>query len=113
MCDDYGAVVAGAHSFVVEREGSIIGLLVLVERADGLLLDNVAVDPAHQRRGLGDRLLTFAEGEARRLGYPALDLYTHAAMTENLAWYRRRAYRVHRRVRERGYDRVYMRKELG
>ena len=39
-----------------------------------------------------------------------LDLYTHALMVENIAWYRRRGYLEPARVREKGFDRVYMRK---
>lgn len=40
------------------------------------------------------------------------DLYTHALMHENIAWYARNGYAETARVREKGFDRVYMRKAL-
>ena len=52
-------------------------------------IDNIAVDPARQGQGLGRRLLDHAAREARRRHLPAVELYTNAAMTENLAMYAR------------------------
>ena len=89
-----------------------MGRLVLIRQADGLLLDNVAVHPDHQGRGFGRRLIDFAEADARRQGYEALDLYTHELMTENIGMYRALGYAETGRRIEHGYPRVYMRKRL-
>lgn len=97
-------------------------MLILTDSATGFLgcylegdeakLGYVAVDPDRQGRGYGGRLMDLAEAEARRLGYGALDFYTHERMTENIALYGARGYEETGRRRVRGYDRVYMRKTL-
>ncbi len=112
MLDDYAAVIANHWVFVLSEAGAVIGALVLIRQADGLLLDNVAVHPDHQGRGFGRRLIGFAEAEARRRGYQALDLYTHELMTENIGMYRALGYQETGRRVEHGYPRVYMRKRL-
>lgn len=112
MLDDYANVIASRRVFVVRSGATIVGVLVLIETADGILLDNVAVDPRHQGRGLGRRLIDFAEREARSRGYAALDLYTHESMRENVTLYRALGYTETGRREERGYRRVYLRKSL-
>jgi N-acetylglutamate synthase-like GNAT family acetyltransferase len=65
---DYAAlVVLGAVSVAVDGE-AIVGVLVLRPQPTSLLLENVAVDPAGQGRGIGRRLIAFAEQRARELG---------------------------------------------
>jgi len=112
MLDDYRQVVRDHRVWAIESGGEVVGAVVLMEKGDTLLLDNVAVMPSRQGEGLGRRLIRRAEAEARRLGYDSLDLYTHERMTENLAMYARNGYvEIERRV-ERGFPRVYMRKRL-
>lgn len=104
---DYAAIVSRGEASVAVRADQIIGMIVLVAEADCLLLENVAVLPAEQGRGVGTRLLEFAEARARDLGLPAIRLYTNEAMTENLAYYRRRGYVETHRAQEHGLRRVY------
>jgi GNAT superfamily N-acetyltransferase len=112
MLDDYAARIAeGAVSVLVE-DGAIIGVLVLLPEPDHLLLDNVALLTSHAGRGLGRRLMAFAEAEARRRGYAEIRLYTHALMHENIAMYPHLGYIEYARGRQAGYDRVFMRKRL-
>jgi GNAT superfamily N-acetyltransferase len=40
----------------------VVGLIVLIEEADHVLVENVAVDPGRQGEGIGRALLAFAEG---------------------------------------------------
>jgi len=56
--------------------------------------------------------MTLAEGEARRLGFTAITLYTNARMSENIRLYERLGYTETGRKTEQGYDRVYMQKSL-
>jgi ribosomal protein S18 acetylase RimI-like enzyme len=113
MLDDYaGLIDAGAVS-VFETDGAIAALIVLMPKPDHLLLDNIAVRPELQGQGLGRRLVAFAEGEARRLGYSDLRLYTHEKMTENIALYTRLGFSETGRGRDAGYDRVFMAKPIG
>ena len=50
-----------------------------------LSLDNVAVAGNFQGKGIGRRLIDFAEAEARRRGFGEIRLYTHQTMHENIA----------------------------
>jgi len=112
MLQDYASVIERHAAFVAELDGEIIGLLVLVQTESGTLLDNIAVHPTHQGKGLGRRLLALAESEARARGALQLDLYTHECMTENIAMYTALGWRETGRRTEHGYQRIYMRKAL-
>ena len=112
MLDDYAQVVRDHRAWVIDDGGRVVGVLVLMDKEDGLLLDNVAVLPECQGEGIGRRLIEHAESEARRLGHRHLDLYTHERMTENIAMYGRIGYEEVERRTERGFPRVYMRKRL-
>lgn len=112
MLDDYAALIARGAVSVLEADGLIAAIIVLLPKPDHLLLDNIAVRPDRQGQGLGRRLIEFAEAEARRLGYPELRLYTHEKMTENIALYRRLGFEGTGRGHQAGYDRVFMTKRL-
>ena len=114
MLDDYAALIdAGAVSVWQEGGGPIAAIIVLLPKDDHLLLDNIAVHPGHQGKGLGRQLIAFAEAEARRLGYGELRLYTHQMMTENVALYTRLGFVETGRGHDAGYDRVFMTKHRG
>jgi ribosomal protein S18 acetylase RimI-like enzyme len=93
-------------------DGAIVGLLVLVVYPGYLLIENIAVQPSAQRRGIGSRLLLLAEDEARANGLSEIRLYTNEGMTENLAFYPRHGYRETRRAEENGFRRVFFSKVL-
>jgi ribosomal protein S18 acetylase RimI-like enzyme len=112
MDDDYPARVAEGAVWVLERDDIVAGILVLLPGRDHLLLDNVAVAPAHKGHGLGRQLVAFAEAEARRRGLDELRLYTHVTMTENQALYRRVGFEETHRAEQAGLQRVFMRKQL-
>jgi ribosomal protein S18 acetylase RimI-like enzyme len=113
MFDDYGALIAaGAASVLEAPDGTIAAIIVLLPKADHLLLDNIAVRRDRQGQGFGCRLIAFAEAEARRLGHSEVRLYTHETMTENIALYTRLGFAETGRGRDAGYDRVFMTKRL-
>ena len=113
MLDDYAASIAAGHVHVATDDlGAVLGLVVLIPESDAMLLDNVAVDPALRGAGVGRCLIQFAEAEARRVGLPAIRLYTHEMMTENIALYGRYGYRETHRAEEKGFRRVFMTKAL-
>ena len=112
MQDDYVALIEERRVHVIERDGRVNGVLVLIPEAESLLLDNVAVSPESQGLGLGREMLQFAERVAINAGYPAIRLYTNAAMTENIALYSRIGYVETHRAEEKGLRRVYMTKAL-
>ena len=112
MDDDYALRIAEGQAWVLEESGEILGLLVLEDHPDHLLLDNIAVDPTCHGQGIGRRLLDFTEQEARRRGHGAVELYTNEVMLENIALYERRGYVETGCKQDRGYARVFFRKAL-
>ena len=112
MVDDYARRIADGQAWVLEDAGRIVAILVLEQGPSGLLLDNIAVLPDSQGKGFGRVLIGFAEAEARRRGFASIYLYTNALMVENIALYRRIGFVETHRVREKGYERVYMSKPL-
>jgi GNAT superfamily N-acetyltransferase len=112
MTDDYAGRIAAGHTHVLEENGAVLAVLVLEPQRDSLLLDNIAVDPVQHGNGFGRLLMDFTEAEARRRGYAAVELYTNEVMVENIALYLRLGYVETQRVLDRGYHRVYLRKNL-
>ena len=113
MGDDYGALIRAGRVRVVERDGAMRGVLVLIPEAEAMLLDNVAVVPEAQGKGLGRALLAVAERAAIGAGYRRIRLYTNEAMAGNVALYARLGYAETHRGEEAGLRRVYMTKALG
>jgi GNAT superfamily N-acetyltransferase len=112
MTADYEALIEGREVWVACDDDTLEGVLVLRAEPNSLLLENVAVTPAKQGRGIGLALIAFAEQHARDLGRHEIVLYTNELMTENLRLYPRLGYvETDRRV-EDGYSRVYFRKRI-
>lgn len=112
MLCDYAALIGAGEVWVLAEGEEVIGVLVMRPAEDHLFVDNVAVAPEHQRRGLGRRLMTFAEEKAAERGLPEVRLYTNEKMFENLAVYRRLGFEETVRRLDGGYRRVFMRKLL-
>ncbi|MBV8168923.1 MAG: GNAT family N-acetyltransferase [Alphaproteobacteria bacterium] len=112
MLDDYAARITAGEAWVIEDDSTIAGVLVLCDATDHVLLDNIAVAPAHQGTGVGKRLITFAEAETRRRGHAEIRLYTHETMVENQALYRRIGFVETHRAEQDGFHRVFMTKVL-
>lgn len=112
MLADYGALVDAGAVTVLEGDSGIEGALVMMEQDGHLFVENVAVSPSAQGRGLGRKLMAYAETVARGRGLPEIRLYTNAKMTENLAFYPKLGFVEEGRRTENGYDRVYFVKHL-
>jgi GNAT superfamily N-acetyltransferase len=112
MDADYAEQLGRGVVWVVEEDG-VVGLIVLVEQPNALLIENVAVDPRRQGEGIGGALLDFAEDRARAAGIDTVSLYTHEKMSENLALYAGRGYAETERRAEDGFSRVFLDKQLG
>ncbi len=111
LLTDYPAAIAAGHTVVIGRE-TIDGYMVAEPEADAHVIHILGVDPAAQGQGLGRRLIEHAEADARRLGLPALRLYTNIVMTENVPLYRHLGFVETHRVLEDGFHRIYMRRDL-
>jgi ribosomal protein S18 acetylase RimI-like enzyme len=110
MLRDYGPSVEDGTTWVTGSP--ITAVLTLYPREDHLLIENIAVHPGAQGRGLGRDLLVFAEREAIRRGLTRMALVTHEVMTENQAIYAHVGYTEVGRQAEDGYRRIYMEKSL-
>lgn len=112
MLDDYAALIAANTVHVLADARGLQGLIVLVPEPDALLIDNVAVRPGAQGHGYGRMLMSFADRSAMQAGLPAVRLYTHELMTENIALYRRYGFTETHRAEEHELPRVFMLKRL-
>ncbi|MES2340194.1 MAG: GNAT family N-acetyltransferase [Pseudomonadota bacterium] len=94
MGADYEAAVRNHRFDLLYVDGELAALIETIDAGDHLLIENVAVSPVRQGRGLGTRLMAQAEAVARALGYRRLRLYTNQRFEENITLYRRLGYRI-------------------
>ena len=113
MTADFSAQIAAGQIYVVLNDGGdLLGYIAFFPQGNHMNLDSIAVLPAAAGRGIGKKLITFCEAEARRLGLEAVHLYTNEMMTANLSIYPRLGYvEVDRRTDE-GFNRVFFQKKL-
>lgn len=112
MRADYERLIRQRFVWVLDVQNVVGGVLVVIPHDTHLLLENVAVAPEFQGRGLGRLLIETAEQMAMRLGVPEVRLYTNVAMTENIALYQKLGYEETHRAQHGGYTRVFFRKTL-
>jgi ribosomal protein S18 acetylase RimI-like enzyme len=112
MLEDYAALIEAGEVWVLVEGEEVLGVLVMRAAEDHLFVDNVAVAPGHQGRGLGRELVAFAEQRARREGLGEIRLYTNEKMWENLAVYEKLGFEETGRGLDGDYQRVFMRKRL-
>ena len=109
MVADFATEVAAGHVLVIGTAGAVDGYMLAWPETDAYFIDNIAIDPAQQRKGLGRKLIDHAVSEAKRHHLSAIRLYTNVAMTENLSMYAHMGFVETHRAVEKGFDRVYMR----
>ena len=68
MTADYERAVAEHIIDLWEEGGELLALIEMIAEADCLLVENIAVRPGLQGKGIGDKLLHHAERLARSLG---------------------------------------------
>ena len=90
----------------------LAALIETIPASDHLLVENVAVAPAFQGRGLGRFLMAHAERLAAAQGVAEMRLYTNARFEENIRLYKTLGYRVEREEESSLGVTVYMSKAL-
>jgi ribosomal protein S18 acetylase RimI-like enzyme len=96
MQADYARAVLEHRIDLAYVDDQLAGLIETIEQPDHLLVENVAVAPAFQGRGLGRQLMAHADRLAAQLGHAEIRLYTNARFTENVRLYRGLGYRIDR-----------------
>jgi ribosomal protein S18 acetylase RimI-like enzyme len=92
MTANYEKAVVEHRFDLLYLEGELVALIETIREADHLLVENVAVSPSFQGRGLGRKLMVHAEA----CGYREIRLYTNRRFDENIELYRRLGYRIDR-----------------
>lgn len=90
--EDYRPRIERGEVWVLETDRPV-GVVVLEDKTDHLLVYSIAVVPEMSGRGFGRALLDFAERHAVALELSELRLYTNRRMTKNLRLYERCGFR--------------------
>jgi len=96
MVADYSHAVRHHVIDMLYLDGELAGLIEIIPEVDHLLIENLAVAPAFQGRGLGQHLLAHAEALTVSLGHGEIRLYTNQRFAANIAFYLKRGYRLDR-----------------
>lgn len=107
--------VQAVRDHVVElllENDDVVGLVELIPQQDHWLVENVAVDPAHQGKGYGRLLVAHAEELTRAAGFDTIRLYTNKLFATNVTLYRKLGYTLDREEDFRGGVIVHMSKAL-
>lgn len=97
MTADYSRMVIENSIWLLIAENQLVGVLVLVYEPENILIYSVAINPEHQKQGLGRRLLVWAEQQAVQDGYKSIRLYTNARFEDNILLYKHFGYQEIRR----------------
>src|SRR5262245_28188399 len=93
---DYARIQRTMEVWVFERDGRLLGALILEPRPDDLLIWSIAAHPSAQGGGIGRALLAAAEERARHIGRTLVRLYTGTPLAHLVAWYGRHGYAIER-----------------
>lgn len=96
MGADHEAAIRDHRVDLAMVDGHLAGVIETVHRPDHLWIENVAVEPAFQGRGVGRVLMAHAETLAAGQGLPELRLFTNRKFAANVALYIRLGYRIDR-----------------
>ncbi len=94
---DYDRAIADHIIDLWEEDGQLLALIEVVRGSDHLSIENIAVRPDQQGKGLGSKLLDHAESLALSMGLNEIRRYTNAAFASNLSFYSRRGYQEYKR----------------
>lgn len=106
----------GAGAIVAERNGEMLGCVLVEETEGDLYFGRLSVRPSARGQGLARRLIEAVEAEARRRGLAGVRLGVRIVLTENQRLFASLGYRETSREAHPGFDRptsINMRKPLG
>ena len=106
----------GASAIVAERNGEMLGCVLVEEMEGDLYFGRLSVLPSARGQGLARRLIDAVEAEALRRGLAGVRLGVRIVLTENQRLFASLGYRETSREAHPGFDRptsINMRKPLG
>jgi len=112
MTVDYAEAVRRHRIDLLEVAGALAGVVEMVPAPDHLLIENVAVAPEFQARGLGRTLIEHAEAVAASLGSASVRLYTNQRFVENIRLYHHLGYTIDREETSPSGIAVFMSKKI-
>ena len=80
--------------FVAEENKNVAGYIGMHKVLDECYIANIAVFPEYRRRGIGDKLLSFAEGRARESGCSFISLEVRVSNSGAIALYEKHGYEI-------------------
>lgn len=92
MTANYERAVVEHIIDLYEENDVPVALIEVIPQTSWLLIENIAVLPNQQGKGLGDLLLIHAETSAHSLHLNELQLYSNAAFISNIKFYARRGF---------------------
>jgi tRNA threonylcarbamoyladenosine biosynthesis protein TsaE len=101
-----GEDLAAGGGAIAELDGRAVGALRWQVQHGNFHVRRVAVDPAHQRQGIGRALMAWAEAEAQRRECTSVSAGVRVAVGGNIAFYRQLGYEVEGERRHEGYERA-------
>ncbi|KAF0105498.1 MAG: acetyltransferase [Rhodospirillaceae bacterium] len=106
----------GAGALVAERNGELLGCVLVEEKEGDLYFGRLSVVPTARGRGLAKRLIDAVEAEARRRGLAGVRLGVRIVLTDNQRLFLALGYRETSREAHPGFEHptsINMRKPLG
>lgn len=103
--DDIARQAAEGEVWVIEDGGVPVACVFLTAKPPALYLGKLAVARAWRGKGLARRLVETAEGRARALGRPALELQSRVELAENHATFIAMGFAEAGATAHEGYDR--------
>lgn len=111
MLEDYCRAMEEDHLFVALGEEGLLGYLLIKDgEGDFMWMDVLAAHP--KGTGVGRQLMDHCEDFIRAQGKSECRLYTHVKYRRTQEIYLRRGYEIYDRVKEKGFERFYMRRRL-
>ena len=95
-----------------KKQGSVLGYAIVPQRDGEWLLDNIAVSPEAQGRGVGSALIAACKTFLQKRGVQRYHLHTNEAMEQNLTWYPEIGFVEMARRLEDGFSRIYFIKAM-
>jgi ribosomal protein S18 acetylase RimI-like enzyme len=112
MVADYERAIREHQIDVMVTGSRILGLIETMLREDHLWIENIAVMPEDQGKGLGRQLLAYAERKADEAQCAEIRLLTNAAFEANISLYEKAGYVIVKQEPFMGGTTVYMSKAL-